>query len=280
LYPSLAPSFSRVDAALSRLSDQVLAAGGAARDGSALEAQFASDYSSSSFNAMFRQYNVSLRLLESLFAAHDAYQSELSDFSFKLYKANVSAADASSINQNLDVLREDGLSDLRNKFVSQKPRLEFSRLLASSDRWVNDSIESTLYRKTRREALDAVGGLSASVESLLKNEAAVAACGVSSDSLAKLRKDWNDARYFLSKENALGFSRALEKAEAVKAELAEVQRAYALCGSSVSTLKPYVEKAPDYSPLFAAFVIIFLAVAAFAYYRKKQEELQEFGPQQ
>jgi hypothetical protein len=279
LYPALSPSFSKLDSALSKLSDQTLAAESTARDGSSLEATFASDYSASSLAAVFRQYNASLRSLETLFSAFDAYQKEISDFSFMLYKANVTASDASSINKNLDVLSDVGLSDLRNKFVSQKPRQEFARLLAASDRWVNDSIESALYRKNRREALDAVSELTPQMESLSANEADLVACGVSQNSLSKARKDWNDARYFLSKETAAGFARALEKADAVKAQLADIQRAYALCGST-ATARPAAKPSADYSPALAFVLIIILAVGAYAYYKKKQEELEQFGPPQ
>ncbi len=279
LYPKLEPSFSKIDGALSRLSDQALAADSAARDGSTLETQFASDYSSSSLNAVFKQYNASLRSLESLFNAHDAYIKEINDFSFALYKANVSATDASSIQKNLDVLRDDGLTDLRNKFVSQKPQLEFARLTASSDKWVNDSIESTLYRINRQAALDAVSELYASVEALLKNEDNVIACGVSSQTIAQLRKDWNDARYFLSKETAAGFVKAIEKAALVKTEFAEIKRTYDYCGTTPTTSTTPKTQSTDYSPLVAAILIIALAIAAYAYYRKKQEELQDYGGQ-
>jgi hypothetical protein len=152
-------------------------------------------------------------------------------------------------------------------------------LLAASDRWVNDSIESALYRKNRREALDAVSELTPQMESLSANEADLVACGVSQNSLSKARKDWNDARYFLSKETAAGFARALEKADAVKAQLADIQRAYALCGST-ATARPAAKPSADYSPALAFVLIIILAVGAYAYYKKKQEELEQFGPPQ
>ncbi|MEM0475351.1 MAG: hypothetical protein QW343_00985 [Candidatus Norongarragalinales archaeon] len=281
LYPGLAPSFSKIDAALSRLNDQASAAESVAKDGCALESAFASDYSASSLNSVFRQYNASLRALESLFASHDALQKEISELSLKLYKVNVTPSDALSINQNLDVLREDGLRDLRNKFVSQRPQLEFARLAAAKDKWVNDSIESMLYRKNRREAIDAVSELAPTVDALLKNEAALTACNVPSNSISKLRKDWNDARYFLSKETALGFSRALEKAEAVKELATEIQRAYAASACvAPQTLQKRVQTQPDYSLAIALVLIILLGAGAFAYYRKKQEELQDFGPPQ
>jgi hypothetical protein len=280
LYPKLGSSFSKIDGALARLSDQVLVAEGAARDGSALETAFASDYSSSSLNSVFKQYNASLRALEALFAAHDAYVKQINEFSFALYSANVTASDATSINQNLDALREDGLKDLRDKFLTQKPQLEFSRLVAARERWVNDSIESTLYRINRRAALDAVSALDSQVNSLLKNEANVVACGVPRDSIAKLRKDWNDANYFLSKETAQGFAKASEKAAAVQASLTEIKRAYEYCGTPSQQYTPQTQKAPDYSLWFALALVVLLAIAAYAYYRKKQEEFQEFGGQQ
>ncbi len=279
LYPELAPAFSKIDGALSRLSDQVIGAESVSRDGTALESQFASDYSSSSLDAVFKQYNTSLRSLDSLFKAHDEYVSALNNFSIELYTANVTTTDKSNIDTNLGVLKDDGLKELRDKFVSQRPQLDFARLLSARDRWVNDSIETGLYRKNRQAALDAVAAIDSPVDALLKNEAAVTACGVSSASISKLRKDWTDAHYFLSKETASGFVKALDKAAAVQGELTEISRAYQYCGAQPSVSSRSTTQQTDYSPLFAVALIALLAVAAFAYWKKKQEELQDYGNQ-
>ncbi len=172
-----------------------------------------------------------------------------------------------------------GLSDLRNKFVSQQPQLEFGRLVAANDKWVNDSIESMLYRKNRREALDLVASLETPVESLFNNEASIEACGVSQASFAQVRKDWNDARYFMSKDSPSGYEKALEKANAVKAQLTQILKVFNDCNAAPSSSSSSSNKnqSVDYSPFVALLLILLLGVLAYSFYRKKQEELEQFG---
>jgi hypothetical protein len=280
LYPALSTDFSKLESSLEKLDDSVATAQITAFDGVGAEAAFASDYSANTLQSVFRQYNASLRSVESVSEAFDEYQAELSGFSLRLYKANVTPTDAKDINSNLAALRDVGLKELRDKFVSQRPQLEFSRLAAGNDKWVNDSIASMLYRKNRSEAIALLGALEPQVQSLFDNEAALAACGISQESLARVRKDWGDARYFSSRETASGFARALEKALLVQEQVTQMKRAYDSCTAQPTSTTRTQSQSFDYSLVVGGLVLLLLVLVAYSYWRKKQEESEQFGGQQ
>lgn len=267
-YPTL--SFNKIESNLLKLSDEAISLEGMLREGSDLQNVFENDYSSNTLEQMVLQYNASLKALYSFLNSYDAYSQSISDVQSQAYKSNITDPDFTSINKNLEALRDVGIKDLYGKLKREKPFQEFNRLLQAENnaKWVNDSIQSFLFKKTRLDAINVVEENRALVEAAIRNEAGLKSCGFERE-IAQVKKDWSEIHYFLGKASTVAYQKIIEKMPLLKKQVDDLANKYEECINPPA--KKTAPQTIDLTPVLWLVVIIAAALLGYEYWKKRRE---------
>jgi len=263
-------SYAKLDAAMQRLEDRLVEARDVISNGKSLQQSFELDYSTSGIASLLRHYNTTYAKLFDVLNAHDNYSKAISDLQSQVYKSSIPDPDNKNIYDSLEALRDVGLSSLYS-LKANDPRVALAHKNSDANKWVNDSIESFFFRKTRFEALDAYNQLQPNAQMLLQSEANVKSCGLASE-FVRFKSAWAEVEYLKGKANAAAYSQMVNKtAQAQGLYNTLFQRFQACIEPYTPTTNPYVAPSQDYS-----WLLILVAIgAAFIVYNEWKKRQQE-----
>ncbi len=268
-YPTL--SFRSVEANLNSLTEQAFALETLLQDGNSLENIFDTEYTDSALYQLVTQYNNSLSLLNKFSNSYDDYRKTISDVQSQAYKANITDPDYTSINTNLERLRDIAFNQLYEKLKKEKPSIEFNKLL-DADRenaWITDGIASFEFKKNYFDATNAFNEQQATVKQILAAESALSQCGITT---TKLKQDWNEIEYFMSKGSSNAYAKVVKKMPSITAQVQEIQEKYEACLNPPRSRG--TTRGVNYSAAVAALFVIAIAATSYWYWKKKKEEEQ------
>ena len=226
---------------------------------------FEREYSSLSFDALVTSYRDTYSALVSFVRNGNDYQKAVVNKSNELTRQGV---DPNKFRPQLQSAYDVGLE------FPLLPTLEaavadFFRINSTeTQRAVNDSIQSYLYRKSKTDADSAVEAVRPRVEQVLQQKAAVNDC----TSTTQLEKNWQAA---LAAQQRNNFQQVMGNATAVARELERVRKAVDACNAQT---QPPVEQKQDNTTLYvAAVIVIALAYLGYTYYKKKKQAEEDEG---
>jgi hypothetical protein len=268
-YPTL--SFSTIESNLNSLTEKSFNLETILQDGGNLEGIFDTEYSDSTLYQMITQYNTSLTLLDEFSNSYDEYRKAISDVQSQAYKANITDPDYTSINTNLERLRDIGFSSLYEKLKKEKPTSEFNKLLSEEreNAWIADGIASFQFKKNYYDATNAFNAQKTEVEQTIAAEAVLTQCGIT---ITKLKTDWNEIKYFMGKGSSSTYAKAVQQMPSIEAQVADIKQKYEACLNPPSSRG--TTRGVDYSTAVGALLIIAIAATGYWYWKKKKEQEQ------
>jgi len=268
-YPTL--SFRKIEANLNSLTEQAFALETALQDGISLEQIFENEYTDSSLYQLITQYNNTLTLLNEFSNHYDEYRKTISEVQSQAYKANITDPDYTSINTNLERLREIGFSSLYEKLKKEKPASEFNKLLSEEreNTWIADGIASFQFKKNYYDANNAFKAQQNAVEQTIAAEQILSQCGIS---VTQLKKDWSEVKYLMNKGSSTSYAKAIQKMPLIEAQVQSITEKYEACLNPPRSRS--ATRGIDYSTAIAALLVIAIAATSYWYWKKKKEEEQ------
>ncbi|MFH0834938.1 MAG: hypothetical protein V1881_01195 [Candidatus Micrarchaeota archaeon] len=270
-YPAL--SFDEVDANLQQVSDLENEALPMMEDGSQMWQSFQETYAGSELPYVISTYNSSYDALFAVFDAYNEYSTSITELQSQVSRAGIKAPDSDSIYNSLENMRDIGLSDLYGKFASQDPRNGMNSLLNNEERWVNDSVGSFFFRKTRMEVLDAYDGLKPLADYIVASESLLKACDKNLGSQATtFKRNWADIEYYRGKGTSDAYNKMAQALPAAQSLANTIQATYnRKCGAPSATPVPQQQNI-DFGPVLIILLFAAMAYVYFKYLQKKGEQ--------
>ncbi len=246
--------FSQYTLLVERLKDEV---------DTGVEAQnfFESEYSNQALEAFVIRYNTTLKALVSTVKAGEDYQKAIINKSNQLTQKGV---DQNKFKPGLQTAFSIGMDKFSSRTSLENAFQEFSQITATqTNRQVNDSIQSYLYRKDKIDTDNQVEGVRPNVEEILTQKTTVQEC----IPVTNLEKMWQNT---LAAQSANRFSQVQANVTLLQTELNKIKRELDKCNAQVTP----APKQSDNTNLFIG-VILLLIVGYFAwkfYSKKKQGE--------
>ncbi len=216
---------------------------------------FDQEYSSQTLNTIVTRYNTTFKTLFTTVKNGEDYQKAIINKSNELTQKGI---DQNQFKPGLQTAFLIGLDKLPTSSALQNALNNFGIINSQqTQNRINDSIRSYLYRKQKTDSDEAVNGIKATTEEIIRRKSELVECIAVTPEVGKLEKNWQDV---LSAQQANQFSAVIANVTLTQTQLSKVKREIDKCNTTVAPTQP---QKSDNTNLYIGLVLI-LIVGYFA----------------
>ncbi len=248
-------AFSQFTLVVERLSEEI---------DSGLDSQdlFEKDYSNTALEALVIRYNSTLKALVTTTKAGEDYQKAVINKSNELTQKGV---EQNSFKPGLQTAFSVGLDKFASRTSLENALGEFQSVnSAQTQRSINDSIQSYLYRKQKVDSDNSVESVKQSVQDIINRKAEVVDC----TSITELEKTWQAT---LASQQANKFSQVIANVTLVGSELNKVKKALDKCNAQNSPTTPQGTNSDNTNIFIGVVLLIIVGYFVWKFTAKKPE---------
>ncbi|MFA4946199.1 MAG: hypothetical protein WC607_01515 [Candidatus Micrarchaeia archaeon] len=243
------------------------------QEGATQQRIFEEEYSGSSLAVLINYYDSGFEGLAGFLAVYEDYLDAVATMQSQVYKSSIPSNDRTSIYDSLENLKEIGVSDIYSQFIASNPQALLATKRALRDSWVNDSVSSFSYLKTRTNALAAYAQQKPRFDYVSSGKAALENCGLG-DEAAKSDGYYAELEYYKNKGTAASYAEMITILDEAVPLLNGIYADYSNCVAA-PTAPASPAKAQDNSWALYAALALLAAAGAYTWWKKKQEEQNE-----